>query len=146
MGKIPEAFLRGCGVHEKLIKALPSLLGSMEPSQFCSCLISYSTADEAFAIRLHIDFQAAGIRCWKWDHVARTGRSLWGEIDETIRTYDKLVLIPGRSLLENPAVNLEIERAIVQEDERLKLNKMGETRLDADVLFPIAIDEHPFTK
>src|SRR5436189_282954 len=30
-GKIPEAFLRGCGVQDSLIEYLPSLLGAMEP-------------------------------------------------------------------------------------------------------------------
>jgi hypothetical protein len=145
-GKIPDVFLRGCGVPENLIKCLPSLIGSMEPIQFYSCFISYSTVDEEFASRLHNDFETARIRCWKWDHDARTGRSLWGEIDETIRTYDKLVLVASKSSLESPAVNREIERAIVQEDERLKLKKKGSKNVDADVLFPIAIDDYIFTK
>jgi hypothetical protein len=80
-GKIPEAFLRDCGVPDTLIAYLPSLIGSTSPIQFFSCFISYATNDEEFASRLHNDFQAAGIRCWKWDHDARTGRTLWGEID-----------------------------------------------------------------
>jgi pentapeptide repeat protein len=41
-GKIPEAFLRGCGVLDSLIEYLPSLLGAMQPVQFYSCFISYS--------------------------------------------------------------------------------------------------------
>ncbi len=87
---IPKVLLRGCGLPESLIQSLPLILNSMQPIQFYSCFISYSTADEEFATRLHNDFQAAGIRCWKWDHDARTGRSLWGEIDQAIRLYDKL--------------------------------------------------------
>ena len=88
------------------------------PLQWHSCFISYSTEDEEFATRLHNDFQAKGIRCWKWDHDARTGRSLWDEIDKAIRVYDKLVLIASESSLKSAAVNREIERALVQEDER----------------------------
>jgi TIR domain/Pentapeptide repeats (8 copies) len=145
-GKIPEVFLRGCGMPDALIKYIPSLIGSMEPIQFYSCFISYSTADEEFASRLHNDFQAAGIRCWKWDHDARTGRSLWGEIDQAIRVYDKLVLIASKSSLKSPAVNREIERAIVQEDERLKPREKGKKKIDADVLFPVTLDAYIFTK
>ena len=29
-----------------------------------SLFISYSIADEEFAIKLHADFQDAGVRCW----------------------------------------------------------------------------------
>src|SRR5208283_3308279 len=52
-GKIPEAFLRGCGVPDALIGYLPSLLGAAEAIQFYSCFISYSHNDEEFAKRLH---------------------------------------------------------------------------------------------
>jgi TIR domain/Pentapeptide repeats (8 copies) len=145
-GKIPEVFLRGCGVPDALIEYLPSLIRSKNPIQFYSCFISHSTADEEFPSRLHNDFQAAGIRCWKWDHDARTGRSLWGEIDQAIRVYDKLVLIASKSSLKSPAVNREIERAIVQEDERLKLSGKAGKQIDADVLFPVTLDDYVFTK
>ena len=145
-GKIPEPFLRGCGVPETLINYLPSIMGAMQPIQFYSCFISYSTANEEFAGRLYIDFQAAGIRCWKWDHDARTGRSLWGEIDEAIRVYDKLVLIASEFSLKSPAVNREIERAIVQEDERSKVKSKRKKKIDTDVLFPVTLDDYIFTK
>jgi len=52
-GKIPEEFLRGCGVPEDLITYLPSLVGTMQPIQYQSCFISYSSKDDEFARRLH---------------------------------------------------------------------------------------------
>jgi len=52
-GKIPEAFLLGCGVPEQFITFIPSLVGAVEPFQYHSCFISYSTKDEEFAKRLH---------------------------------------------------------------------------------------------
>jgi hypothetical protein len=143
-GKIPEAFLRGCGLPDAWIINLPALIGALEPVQFFSCFISYSTADEEFATRLHNDFQAAGIRCWKWDHDARTGKSLWGEIDQAIRVHDKLVLIASESSLKSPAVNREIERAIRQEDERTVLKGQGKFAGDIDVLFPVRLDDFVF--
>ena len=126
---LPENFLRGCGLADEEIAYFRSRVG--QPIRFYSCFISYSTEDEEFATRLHNDFQAAGIRCWKWDHDARTGRSLWGEIDQAIRVHDKLVLIASESSLKSPAVNREIERAIAQENERGK-----------DVLFPVRLDDY----
>lgn len=114
--------------------------------QFYSCFISYSTADEEFATRLHNDFQAVGVRCWKWDHDARTGRSLWGEIDQAIRVHDKLVLIASESSLKSPAVNREIERAILQEDERTASRGQGKYSGDTNVLFPIRLDDFIFQR
>lgn len=139
-GKIPEVFLRGAGVPNIFLEYAASLAGT--PFEFYSCFISYSTKDEEFASRLHNDFQAKGIRCWKWDHDARTGRSLWGEIDQAIRIFDKLVLIASESSLKSPAVNREIERALVQEDERLKRKLAGNPKVDCDVLFPIRLDDY----
>lgn len=135
-GKIPESFLKGCGVPDSFITFQQSLVS--HPFEFYKCFISYSTDDEEFATRLHNDLQAAGIRCWKWNVDAKTGRSLWSEIDQAIRTYDKLVLVASKSSLTSPAVNREIERALVQEDSR---QLRGE---DGDVLFPIRIDGYIF--
>jgi hypothetical protein len=39
-GKLPEAFLRGCGVSEILIVNQRALVGLLEPIQFYSCFIS----------------------------------------------------------------------------------------------------------
>lgn len=136
-GTIPDCFLRGCGVSDTFVTYQRSLVNNV--IEFYSCFISYSTEDEDFAKRLHNDFQAAGIRCWKWDHDARTGRSLWSEIDETIRVYEKLVLIISEASLRSPAVNREIERALNQEDKRY-----NDSELDSDVLFPVRLDDYVF--
>ena len=141
-GDLPEEFLRGCGLREEEIAYFRSQVG--QPVRFHSCFISYSTADEAFATRLHNDFQAAGIRCWKWDHDARTGRSLWGEIDQAIRLHDKVVLIASESSLKSPAVNREIERAICEEDRRMRRKEAGEFDRDVNVLFPVRVDDYIF--
>lgn len=136
---LPEKFLRGCGLRDEEIAYFRSAV--RKPVQFYSCFVSYSTVDEDFAARLYSDFQAAGIRCWKWDHDARTGRPIWGEISKAIRAHDKLVLIASESSLSSPAVNREIERAIRLEDERLS-TRNGERRdADVDVLFPVRLDD-----
>jgi hypothetical protein len=143
---IPESFLRGCGVPDEWITHIPSLIGAMEPIQFYSCFISYAIEDEEFATRLYNDFQAAGIRCWKWNEDAKTGKSLWGEIDHAIQHYDKLVLIASKHSLTSTAVNREIERAIRQEDVRTQQKAKGKYSGDADVLFPVTVDNYIFSK
>ncbi len=59
-GKIPESFLRGCGVPEVFITYARSLVG--QPIEFYSCFISYSSHDQAFAERLHADMVAKQLR------------------------------------------------------------------------------------
>ncbi len=57
-GKIPEVFLRGCGVPDGFIAYIGSMVG--RPIEFYSCFISYSTKDQEFADRLYADLQAKG--------------------------------------------------------------------------------------
>jgi len=90
-GSLPLAFLRGCGLPDQLIDYLPSLLNAA--IQFYSCFISYSTADQAFANRLHADLQNRGVRCWFAPHDIQGGKKVHEQIDEAIRVYDKLLLI-----------------------------------------------------
>ncbi len=141
-GELPEKFLRGCGLQEEEIVYFRSRVN--KAIRFYTCFISYSTADEDFVTLLHNDLQAAGIRCWKWDHDARTGKNLWGEIDFAIRKYDKLILIASEASLKSPAVGREIERAIVQEDERTKLKQADKFPGNVDVLFPVRLDNYIF--
>jgi len=61
-GKIPEAFLRGCGVPEEFIAYIGSIVE--RPIEYYSCFISYSTKDQEFADPLYADLQAKGVRCW----------------------------------------------------------------------------------
>jgi Pentapeptide repeats (8 copies) len=63
-GKIPEAFLRGCGVPESVIVNRFALVGALEPIQFHSCFISYSTKNEEFAKRLHARMVQEKLRVW----------------------------------------------------------------------------------
>lgn len=44
-GRIPEEFLRHCGVPESFIVQIPALVAALEPIQFYSCFISYSSQD-----------------------------------------------------------------------------------------------------
>jgi uncharacterized protein YjbI with pentapeptide repeats len=90
-GSLPLAFLRGCGLPDRLIEYLPSLLN--QAIQFYSCFITYSTKDQEFADRLHADLQNKGVRCWFAPHEIQGGKKIYEQIDEAIRLYDRLLLI-----------------------------------------------------
>lgn len=90
-GHIPEAFLRGCGVPEDFIIYARSL--TTKAIDFYSCFISYSSKDLEFAERLHADLQAKGVRVWFAPHDLPIGARIRPSIDESIRVYDKLLLV-----------------------------------------------------
>ena len=135
-GKISDAFFRGCGVPEDLITYLPSLLG--QTIQFYSCFISHSTKDVRFCERLHADLQAKKVRTWYFPDDARWGQPVWGEIDHSIKVYDKLVVALSKHSLTSGPVLREIERALQREDDELRAGH------PKHVLFPITLDRFVF--
>jgi hypothetical protein len=131
-GPLPLAFLRGCGLPEALINYLPSLLN--QPFQFYSCFISYASKDHAFAERLHADLQNKGVRCWFAPEDMKIGDHLRPRIDETIRVYDKLLLILSKTSVASQWVEQEVETALARERQQ------GTT-----ILFPVRIDNTVMT-
>jgi uncharacterized protein YjbI with pentapeptide repeats len=122
-GSLPLPFLRGCGLPDQLIDYL-----NAATVQFYSCFISYSTADQDFADRLHADLQARGIRCWFAPHDMRPGRKIHDQIDEAIRVYDRLLLILSKESMSSEWVRTEIEKA-----------RQKELSSKHHVLFPLAL-------
>jgi uncharacterized protein YjbI with pentapeptide repeats len=125
-GKIPESFLRGCGVPDDFITHMKSLTAN--PIEFYSCFISYSTKDQDFADRLYADLQNKGVRCWFAPHDVQGGRTLHEQIDEAIRLHDKLLLILSPHSMESEWVKTEIAKA-----------RKREVRDQRRVLFPIRL-------
>jgi len=128
-GRLHINFLRGCGLPEVFIEFLPSLLN--EPLQFYSCFISYSSKDKDFAARLHTDLQSEGVRVWFAPHDMRIGAKLRPAIDESIRVYDKLLLVLSENSVGSQWVEQEVETA---------LRKEREAGIST-VLFPIRLDD-----
>jgi uncharacterized protein YjbI with pentapeptide repeats len=125
-GKIPDVFLRGCGVPDEFMAYIGSMVG--RPSEFYSCFISYSTKDQDFAERLHTDLQAKGVRCWFAPEEMKGGRKLHEQIDEAIRLHDKLLLILSEHSMSSNWVKTEIANA-----------REREKREGKQLLFPIAL-------
>jgi hypothetical protein len=114
-GQIRGEFLRGCGVPQQWIDYLPSLIGSMEPIQFYSCFISYSTRDQHFAEQLHSRMRDKGLRVWFSPEDIQGGRTLYEQIIGAIRVYDKLLLILSLESMHSDWVKTEIRRAFEAE-------------------------------
>jgi hypothetical protein len=122
-GKIPEAFLRGCGTPESFIVQIPALVAALEPIQFYSCFISYSHKDEDFALRLYSRMRDTGLRVWYAPEEMKGGQKLHEQIFSAIRVHDKLLLVLSEHSLRSEWVVTEIRRArkAEREDNRRKL-------------------------
>lgn len=133
---LPESFMREAGVPEIIIDYLPSLIG--EPIQFYSCFISYSSVNISFANRLYADLQARGIRCWYAPDHMSIGSRIRDTIDQSIRIYDKLILILSKDSIQSDWVEAEVEAALEKERES---NRIAERDSRIITLFPISIDD-----
>lgn len=129
-GNIPEVFLRGAGVPETFIVQMKALVAAIEPIQFYSCFISYSSRDQEFAERLYADLQQKHVRCWFAPEDMKIGDRIRPRIDEAIRVHDKLLLVLTESSMRSAWVEKEVETAFEKE------RKQGRT-----VLFPIRLDD-----
>lgn len=119
-GDLPLSFLRGCGLPDLVIEVL-------YPT-YQSCFISYSTKDQEFADRLYTDLQARGVRCWFAPHDIQGGRKIHEQVDEAIRTHDKLLLILSDQSMSSNWVRTEIANARAKEQQQKR-----------QMLFPISL-------
>jgi hypothetical protein len=126
--RIPEIFLRGCGVPEDFIVFARSLLSN--PIEYYSCFISYSGKDQEFAERLHADLQIKGVRCWFASEDLKIGQRLRTSFDEAIRLHDKLMVILSAHSVSSVWVEKEVETAFEKERQQSRT-----------VLFPICLDD-----
>ena len=110
-GEIPEVFLRGCGVPDYFITKIPALVAAMQPFQFYSCFISYSTKDKEFAERLHARMRQAELRVWFAPEDMEGGKKLHEQIDRAIQVHDRLLLVLSEDSMKSEWVMTEIRRA-----------------------------------
>jgi hypothetical protein len=73
------------------------------------------------------------VRSWYFPEDAKWGEPIWGEIDSSIKVYDKLIVVCSEHSLQSVPVQREIERALNREDQEKK-----------NILFPIRIDNYLF--
>ncbi|HLM57314.1 MAG TPA: toll/interleukin-1 receptor domain-containing protein [Pyrinomonadaceae bacterium] len=129
-GKIPEVFLRGCGVPDDFIAFIPSHFGVQQAIQFYSCFISYSTRDEEFARRLYSRMRDEKLRVWFAPEEMKGGQKLYEQIERAIQLHDRLLLVLSESSMQSEWVMNEIQRA-----------RETEVKEGRRKLFPISIVE-----
>jgi hypothetical protein len=127
-GELPEIFLRGVGFSDTFITYIRSLVG--KPIEFYSCFISYSSKDDDFAQRLYADLQSKGVRCWFAPEDLKIGDRFRDRIEESIRVFDKLLIVLSANSIDSGWVQTEVEAAFERERREKRL-----------VLFPIRLDD-----
>ena len=146
-GKIPEVFLRGCGLSDWEIQVSklydPDLsneeindiqykmydLRATQALQISPLFISYSHADGSFVDKIEKHLNNKGIRFWRDIHDMKAGR-LEKQIDRAIRQNPTVLLILSSNCIRSDWVEHEVRTARELEKE------MGR-----DVLCPVALDD-----
>lgn len=146
-GKIPESFLRGCGLSDSDIeyaklsaadltteqtnKILYRMfdLRATQAIQLSPLFISYSHADATFVDKLEGHLNGKGIRFWRDIHDMKSGR-METQVDRAIRQNPTVLLILSEHSLQSDWVEHEVRTARGLEKE-----------MQRDVLCPVALDD-----
>jgi uncharacterized protein YjbI with pentapeptide repeats len=127
-GQIPKSFLHEAGVPNSFLEVMAAITNC--PIEYYTVFISYSSKDQDFAERLYADLQSNGVRCWFAPEHMKTGDEFRQRIDESIRVYDKLLLVLSEHSVESTWVKKEVETAFEKEQQQNWL-----------MLFPIRLDD-----
>ncbi len=146
-GKIPEAFLRSCGLNDWEIEQVklynPDLnneeinniqykmydLRATQALQISPLFISYSHEDSKFVNKLESQLNGNSIRFWRDIHEMKAGR-METQIDRAINQNRTVLLVLSENSLKSDWVEHEVRAARGLEKD------MGR-----DVLCPVALDD-----
>ncbi len=146
-GKIPELFLRGCGLSDWEIEVAklynPELsneeisdiqykmydLRATRALQISPLFISYSQANATFVDKLENQLNQKGVRFWRDIHDMKSGR-METQIDRAIRQNPTVLLVLSEHSLGSDWVEHEVRTARGLEKE-----------MAHDVLCPVALDD-----
>lgn len=147
-GRIPEFFLRGCGLsdadieyaklsnpelsNEEINKILYKIyeFRATQALQISPLFISYSNKDISFIEKLEFHLTKKGIRSWRDVRDAVAGR-LEKQIDRAIRQNPTVLLVLSKNSLSSDWVEHEVRMAREIEKE-----------MKRDVLCPVALDDN----
>lgn len=145
-GKLPGAFLQGCGLPDWEIEVVklhnPNLnnqainellykiydLRATQALQISPLFVSYSHADTEFVDKVDEHLTQRGIRYWRDTHELKSGR-MERQIDRAIELNPIVLLILSKHSLKSDWVEHEVRKA-----------RQIEKKLKRDVLCPVALD------
>ena len=145
-GRIPEVFLRGCGLDDAQIEfaklANPDLSNEEINSilyrlydlratqvQISPLFISYNQADNNFVEKLGNYLTQKGVRYWRDIHDMKAGR-VEKQVDRAIRQNPTVLLVLSKNSMSSSWVEHEVRTARELEKD-----------LGRDVLCPVALDD-----
>ena len=131
---LTDHFLRRAGIPEILIDYMPALIA--QPIQLFSSFISFASPDQIFADRLHADLQARGVRCWYSPKSMALGDRIRDRINQSIRVYDKTIVILSKHSIQSSWVENEVEAAFEKESQLSRTGANSHANL-----IPITIDD-----
>jgi len=131
-GKIPESFLRGCRVPDEYISYMRSHVVNTTdvPVDVCTCFISYSNKDAAFAVRVHAELKKRALNPWLDLEDLKIGDRFQERIEESIVHCTKLLVVLSTDSVNSRWVEREVQAAF--EKER---------RQSTTVLLPVRLDD-----
>jgi uncharacterized protein YjbI with pentapeptide repeats len=149
-GKIPDSFLRGCGLTEldieyaKLAKPnltpaeitdagykLIELRSDQRPLEFYSCFISYSQLDESFTRQLHDRMQKEKLKTWYAPEDIQGGHKLYEQIDRALSLQEKFLIVLSENSMHSEWVKTELYKA-----------RQREINEKCRILFPIRLVDY----
>jgi hypothetical protein len=146
-GKIPQVFLRGCGLSDWEVEQAklydPELtnpqigkiqeriydMRSTRVLQISPLFISYSRADSEFVNKIGASLTDKGIRYWRDIHDMKAGR-IEKQIEQEISDNRTVLLVLSEHSLKSDWVQHEVRMA-----------RETEKKAEQDVLCPIALDD-----
>lgn len=146
-GKIPEVFLRGCGLsdadieyarlsnpdlsNEEINKILYKIydLRASRAIQISPLFISYNHRDSVFVDKIESCLNKKGVRFWRDIHNMKSGR-MEKQVDRAMRLNPTVLLILSEHSLQSDWVEHEVRTARSLEKE-----------MKRDVLCPITLDD-----
>lgn len=133
-GRIPENFLRGCGIPEGFITDMHSLVDAEGGIQFYSCFISYSSKDDEFVRRLQGRMRDAHLRVWFAPEDVQGGKKLDEQIETAIWVHDKLLVVLSNASLQSEWVMDELRKGFKAERDTGKRKLFPVRLIDYETL------------
>ena len=109
-------FLRGAGVPQELLDALPAIVAEV---RYYSCFVSYGQPDLESARKLWEGLEARGVSCWLYEMDKTVGKLTWGEIEDKLDEYDRIVVLCSIEALIRDGFKKEVDKQIDKNPDKL---------------------------